>query len=281
MKDELAYIGKKIIANHEEMGTRIESILNEGYKKELTENRVALAARAEFRSRFIHFIGEALLDSPETVTEKVTQWAEEAALFAIRNNLSLTNVLRAASMYRNVIWESFTDELEAKQFAPITMVDVSKIVDPLLDLASSVIGRVYEEHNNQQMKMAHLALEELSVPLVPVAEGIAVIPIIGEIDTYRAKLIMDISLKEGTKRELDYIILDVSGVKIIDTMVSNEIFQILYSLRLIGIEPIITGIRPEVAQTNGNLGISYEWVKTRATMQQALEKLGFRHMQDS
>jgi rsbT co-antagonist protein RsbR len=92
--------------------------------------------------------------------------------------------------------------LEQRQFAAITMLDVSKIIDLLIDKISRIYGEVYEEHNNKLMRVAYTALEELTVPVVPIVEGIAIIPIIGDIDTHRARLIMDISLNEGERLKL-------------------------------------------------------------------------------
>lgn len=155
------------------------------------------------------------------------------------------------------------------------MLDVSKMLDPLFDKVSSIIGEVYEQHNNRLMKIAYTALEELSVTVVPVAETIAVIPLVGAIDTHRAKLIMDISLNEGARLKLKHIILDVSGVPLIDTMVADQIFHIVNALRLTGIKAMITGIHPEIAQTIVSLGLDFGDIKTRATLQQALKELGF------
>ncbi len=278
MKHELEYIGNKVVNMHQELAEKLERAMDDDYTNSLVNSGMPIEDRTEFRAELIKYLGESLYEESETMLPSVEDWARRVSDFTIRYNVKLSDALRAVSFYRRVIWDAVTRELESRQFAPITMLDVSKIIDPLLDKVSAVIGNVYEEHNDRLMKVAYSALEELSVPVVPVAPGIAAVPIVGEIDTHRAQLITEIVLKEGTDLELDFVILDISGVPMIDTMVSDQIFQILKALSLIGIKAIITGIRPEVAQTIGNLGLDYKGVTTRATLQQALAELGFKQV---
>ncbi|MGW9102912.1 STAS domain-containing protein [Priestia megaterium] len=155
------------------------------------------------------------------------------------------------------------------------MLDVSKKIDPFLDQINHIFVDIYEAHNNEQMKLAYMALEELSVPMVPLSKGIAVMPIVGQIDTHRAQLIMETALEESAKLQLNYLILDISGVLIVDTMVANNIIEVVKALQLIGTKAMITGIRPEIAQTIVNLGIELGTIQTKATSEQALAEIGF------
>ncbi|MCY8856926.1 STAS domain-containing protein [Bacillus atrophaeus] len=274
MKDELKYIGEKIVQYEEALARNVADIEINSLGRRLEEERQALSG-ITYREQLITYLGQALYQDMQEVTERILEWSKQAGEMFIRLNVSLSESLRAISFYRTVIWNVFTEELEQRKFAAITMLDVSKMLDPLFDKVSSIIGEVYEQHNNRLMKIAYTALEELSVTVVPVAETIAVIPLVGAIDTHRAKLIMDISLNEGARLKLKHIILDVSGVPLIDTMVADQIFHIVNALRLTGIKAMITGIHPEIAQTIVSLGLDFGDIKTRATLQQALKELGF------
>lgn len=280
MKEELKYIGDKIVENHVKLAEKLEDMIDPFYMRDLRNSGMLLNELREYRAELIRCFGEGLFKDTDVVMKEVIKWGEKAASFAIRYNISLSGALRAVSSYRNVIWEAFTEELEQRQFAAITMLDVSKKVDPLIDKVCNVIGEMYEKHNEELMKDAYNALEELSVPVVPLAEGIAIIPIVGDIDTHRAKLIMEISLNASADLNLEDIIFDVSAVPIIDTMVANQLFKIVNALQLTGVETILTGIRPEIAQTIVNLGVNFGEIKTRASMQQALKELGFKKIED-
>lgn len=276
MKEELRYIGEKIVENDLELAKRVCFQKNSVLLRQIEQSKMPITERLRYRANLIRYFGEALFEDVDLVTEKVIDWGKRATQIAINDNISLSSTLRGIYLYRTVIWDVFTEELNKREFAPITMLDVSKIIDPLMDLVCSIVGEEFEKHNKALMDLAYSALDELSVPVVPIVEGIAVIPIVGAVDTHRAKLIMDVSLHESVNLKLTHIIFDVSGVPIIDTMVASQLFQVVHALRLIGVNVMISGIRPEIAQTVVKLGIDFGDLETRATMMQALSELGVK-----
>ncbi|CEG29126.1 STAS domain-containing protein [Bacillus sp. B-jedd] len=278
MKDELQYIGEKIIANKHIIARNVTAILDKSNTFHLPGQVVDDERKVSFCAKFISHLGEALIGNEAAVLERIDLWGKKAAGVAIRYNVSLTDSLRSVTLFRTEIWDVFTDELEKKQFAAITMLDVSKIIDPLLDRVSSIVGEEFEAHTDTLMNVAYTALEELSVPVVPIVDGIAVVPLVGSIDTRRAKLIMEVSLAEGSRLDVRHMIFDVSGVPIIDTMVADQLFQIFSALRLTGVQPVITGIRPEISQTIVSLGLQFDGITTRASMHQALKDLGVQRI---
>ncbi|MHC8965814.1 STAS domain-containing protein [Priestia aryabhattai] len=274
MKDELLYIGQKIIENKEVLARNFSDLVDSGYKHKLIHREAYEIL--EWRAEIIGYLGEALFEEKSLVSQKITKWAMVIGKVAVENGVSLSQTLKSLTLFRTVIWDVFTEELQQRTFAPITMLDVSKIIDPFIDQINHTFVDIFEAYNSEKMKMAYTALDELSVPMVPLTKGIAVMPIVGQIDTYRAQLIMETALTKSAQLQLKYLIFDISGVLIVDTMVANNIFQIVKALQLIGTKTMITGIRPEIAQTMVSLGIEFRSIKTRATLEQALEEIGFR-----
>lgn len=273
MKDELLYIGNKIIESKEKLARNFSALLDSEYKNKLIYREEAKIL--ELRAEIMGYLGEALFEEQPIVSRKVTKWASYIGKLAVENGLSLSQILKSSALSRTVIWDVFTEELHQRKFAAITMLDVSKKIDPFLDQINHIFVDIYEAHNNEQMKLAYMALEELSVPMVPLSKGIAVMPIVGQIDTHRAQLIMETALEESAKLQLNYLILDISGVLIVDTMVANNIIEIVKALQLIGTKAMITGIRPEIAHTIVNLGIELGTIQTKATLEQSLAEIGF------
>jgi len=116
------------------------------------------------------------------------------------------------------------------------------------------------------VSLQRIALEELSAPLIPVIDRITVMPLIGTIDTERAKLIME-NLLEGTiKHNAEVVLIDITGVPVVDTMVAHHIIQAAEAVRLIGATCILCGIRPEIAQTIVNLGIDLAKFSTKSSL---------------
>ena len=278
MKDELLYIGNKIVENHLTLAQRVEGAMAAESKKTELKNNASLVERRKYRSQLMLCFGKVLYEDADLISKEVEKWARRTAEVAIQYNISLSNILREVATYRTVIWDVFTEELEQRKFAAITMLDVSKMIDPLIDQVCKVIGEVYEAHNDKLMKVAYTALEELSVPVVPVAEGIAAIPLVGAIDTHRAKLVMEVALGEGNRMNLSHMIIDVSGVPIIDTMVADQLFKVIRALQLTGVKATLTGIRPEIAQTIVNLGINFDELNPCVNLQEALKNLGFKRI---
>ena len=280
MKDELAYIGSKVVENKDILGANMNTLLSEFLSKDFPNHTLPYAENRtlEWNAKLFAILGEALKDNRNA--KEVQIWSEKTGQGFVRNHIPLQSALRSLSIYRNIIWDVFTEELDQKSFAPITMLDVGKIIDPILDEISAVIGHIYEQHNTQIMKMAYNALEELSVPVVPIAKETAIIPLIGEIDTQRSQLILEVALQESANLKIEYLILDISGVPIVDTMVADNLFKVVHALDLIGVKSIISGIRPEIAQTIISLGIDFSHVTTCANLHTALASIGLKRVID-
>ena len=116
------------------------------------------------------------------------------------------------------------------------------------------------------VSLQRVALQELSAPLIPVMDKITVMPLIGTIDTERAKLIMENLLEGAIKHNSEVVLIDITGVPVVDTMVAHHIIQAAEAVRLIGSTCILVGIRPEIAQTIVNLGIDLGKFPTKSTL---------------
>lgn len=116
------------------------------------------------------------------------------------------------------------------------------------------------------VSLQRVALQELSAPLIPVLEGITVMPLIGTIDTERAKLIMENLLEGVIRHNSEVVLIDITGVPVVDTMVAHHIIQAAEAVRLIGATCILVGIRPEIAQTIVNLGIDLDRFPTKSSL---------------
>ncbi|MFE0566656.1 STAS domain-containing protein [Priestia megaterium] len=278
MKEELQYIGEKIVKNNDKLAKSLSELMYIEYNQKLHQYGIEEHHIVEWTMKLIQYIGESLLKDQKTVTKKITDLATYIGKIIAENGISLKHAIKSISFVRHVIWNVFTEELEQNRLSAITMLSVSKIIDPFLDEISYIFSQIYEVQNKKKIDIAYTALEELSVPIVPITPGVAVMPIIGEIDTYRSTLIMQTGLDKSAHMELSHLILDISGVQIVDTMIVNNLFNLVQALRLLGIETILTGIRPEIAQTSVRLGIDFRQINTKATLEQALEGIGFRRV---
>ncbi|HEY0138356.1 MAG TPA: PAS domain S-box protein [Nannocystis sp.] len=129
------------------------------------------------------------------------------------------------------------------------------------------------EHRRQQeiIRAQAQAIEELSTPLIPITDEILVMPIIGMLDSIRAQQVMHTLLSGLAASRGKFAILDITGVPVVDTAVANAILQAAHAARLLGTEVILTGIRPEVAQTLVHIGAELGNIITRGTLQSGIK----------
>lgn len=133
--------------------------------------------------------------------------------------------------------------------------------------------RALEELREASERQRHLLdmVRELSTPLVPITDEILVLPLVGTIDSLRAQQMMDVLLEGISNRRARAVILDITGVPVVDTSVANYILQATQAVRLLGAECILVGITPEVAQTVVGLGVDLEGLSTRSDLQGGVE----------
>lgn len=133
-----------------------------------------------------------------------------------------------------------------------------------------------EEHHKysiSKLRAQQEMINELSTPVISLSKGVALLPLVGDIDTNRAKYIFENALTQCTQKRVHSLLIDISGVAIIDTMVAQQIFQLIEALRLLGVESTLSGIRPEIAQTAVQLGINFQDINTISTIERAVQRL--------
>jgi anti-anti-sigma factor len=132
------------------------------------------------------------------------------------------------------------------------------------------------QSNAEQQHTLEL-LRQVSTPLMPVIEGILVMPIVGEIDARRASQIMETLMQGVVRAGADTVILDITGVPLVDTNVANALVLAARSVRLLGAQAILVGITPEVAQTLVGLGADLGELLTRGDLQSGITYALKRH----
>lgn len=125
--------------------------------------------------------------------------------------------------------------------------------------------------NAQLFQQVQNTLEQLSTPIVPVSEGVLILPLIGAIDTRRAMRIIESLLTGIEQHSACVVIIDITGVPSMDTQIAQALMQAARAARLLGTQTVLTGIRPEVAEIIVTLGVDLSELVTRSTLQTGIE----------
>ncbi len=121
------------------------------------------------------------------------------------------------------------------------------------------------------------AIEELSTPIIKIWDQVLVLPLIGALDTRRSQRLTESLLNEIALTQSKVTILDITGVPTVDSAVANHILKTVSAVKLLGAMCVITGIRPEVAQTIVHLGVDLSEVETLSNLSEGL-KWAFNHL---
>ncbi|OIQ11071.1 STAS domain-containing protein [Neomoorella thermoacetica] len=167
----------------------------------------------------------------------------------------------------SVIREQYHDLQAAASYITTVRDHIFKGTSFLLKMALQTQREVIQKQNE--------ALMELSTPVIPLMQDILLLPLIGTIDTRRAKEIMDNLLEGIVRYQAEVVIIDISGVPVVDTQVAHHLIKTVKAARLLGSRCILVGIRPELAQTIVRLGIDFPDIITKNNLHAGLE-LAFR-----
>jgi anti-anti-sigma factor len=166
-------------------------------------------------------------------------------------------------------FDQMVDSLQAREVQLQEQVVTVQELNAELD--SRVVERTRELHElvkGQEQLLAQI--REMSTPVVPVQEGVIVIPIVGSLDSQRAAQLIHSVLNGIETHRARLAVLDITGVPVVDSHVAAVILQASASARLLGTTAVLVGIRPEVAQTLVQLGTDLSSIKTFATLQETL-----------
>jgi rsbT co-antagonist protein RsbR len=153
---------------------------------------------------------------------------------------------------------------------PQALADEIWIATKLLDSLGLFTTEVYQESRNEIIKRQAAELLELSTPVVELWDKIVALPLIGTLDSERTQTVMENLLNHIVQSGAEIAIIDITGVPTVDTLVAQHLIKTVSAARLMGADCIISGIRPQIAQTIVHLGLQLD-VVSKATMADAFE----------
>jgi rsbT co-antagonist protein RsbR len=140
----------------------------------------------------------------------------------------------------------------------------------LLDKLGLYTIKSYQKTREEVINRQQQELLELSTPVVKLWDGILALPMIGTLDSARTQVVMESLLQKIVETESQIAIIDITGVPTVDTLVAQHLLKTVTALRLMGADCIISGVRPQIAQTIVHLGVDLQGVTTKANLADAL-----------
>ncbi|WP_304586549.1 STAS domain-containing protein [Cytobacillus firmus] len=229
----------------------------------------------EQNTKYFRTVAKSLLQTEEEMKETIANWTKQTSADRVKSRTSLVEVQRNLSIFRKVYW------MHIKRFAETADLNIKtedifhwqEVIDYTLDYVMETFTENFMDILLSRLSAQSILIKELSTPVIPLSSEVGLLPIIGDIDTERAKFIMESTLQQSVKLGITHLIIDLSGVIMVDTMVAHQIFKVISSLKLIGIQSTLLSIRPEVAQTAIQLGIDFKEITTENSLGKVFRKL--------
>ncbi|MCJ8008666.1 STAS domain-containing protein [Lederbergia wuyishanensis] len=234
------------------------------------EIRILKEQNKEFHLQFFPlFIKEDSLHLKH-FEEWIVKIAKDESHLLTPSNLILKEFYRTRNQYLQLIKDFVSIH---KGEYPQSVIDSwNHLIIDTMDKVTVWFLEEFDKYSISRLQCHQELINELSSPVIVITKNTGLLPLVGDIDTARAKLILKKTLEQCVEKRLDYLFIDLSGVIMVDTMVAQQIFYLHEALNLIGVEITLCGIRPEIAQTVIQLGLSFEKIPTYSSLERALKE---------
>ncbi|MDQ3806059.1 MAG: STAS domain-containing protein [Acidobacteriota bacterium] len=258
--------------------TRRDEILNLWIKERLEadEFRDELIPKKDLRQQslqVIEMLAQAINDSggadfEDGAFDDLRAYLNELAHNrAVKGYTPMENATYVLAL-RNVVIPLLAEELENDASA---LIREANYFTRLLDKSGLIMVETFIRSREEIIRQQRADMLELSTPVIKVWDKILTLPIIGTLDSRRAQMMMEALLQKVVETGSTIAILDITGVRTMDTLVANHLIKTVTAARLMGARCILTGVSPAIAQTMVQLGIDLTQITTRAQMSDGIK----------
>ena len=205
------------------------------------------------------------------------EFAEQMAQRAVRGTVTSERMLGGMLGLRDVFWRSLlTHYLEA----PDRLDEVLKVFEPVVNNVLVVVALAFSMQRERVISQQQASIQDLSTPVLRIRDRLLLLPIIGLIDSDRARQLTEQMLGAIREFRAGVVVMDITGVAAVDSKVANHLIQTVDAARLLGTTVVVTGVSPAIAQTIVTVGVNLSRIQTVGDLQGGLDLadrlLGYR-----
>jgi rsbT co-antagonist protein RsbR len=226
----------------------------------------------EQSGRFLKLFAQSLrksnaLDAQDAAWDPVRGFLDEISRSRARLGYSPSETATFVFSLKQPLFEKLRREIGRDAHA---LADAIWSATLLLDELGLFTTEVHQKGREEVIARQQQEMLELSTPVVQLWDGIVALPLIGTLDSARTQIVMESLLQTIVDTGAGIAIIDITGVPTVDTLVAQHLLKTVAAARLMGAECLISGIRPQIAQTIVHLGVDLNEVVTKATLADAL-----------
>ncbi|MDL0435640.1 MULTISPECIES: STAS domain-containing protein [unclassified Niallia] len=219
---------------------------------------------------FHYYLAKVFIEEEEKFLEEFREWVVAIASDKEHLETPIHFIIREFIRTREQYFQ-LVEEFKQKNDIPEERITIwNRSIVRIFDIVILQFTEQFHENSIKQLRAQQEMINELSSPVILLSENRALLPLVGDIDTARAAAILENTIKQCAEKRVTQLFIDLSGVIIIDTMVAHQIFQLINGLSLIGVHSTLSGIRPEIATTAIQLGLSFNDISIASTLSKAI-----------
>ncbi len=202
-----------------------------------------------------------------------TSMAERGVLRGMTTEQMIGGILTLRDVYGRSLFERYQRDMERLSRS-------LDIYEPVANKILSIVALAFIEEREKVVRQQQEAIRELSTPVLQVRERLLILPIIGMLDSHRARQLTEQILRAIRANRAKVVVIDITGVPNVDSKVANHLVQTVEACRLLGATVIVTGVSPEIAQTLTAIGVDLGRIITVCDLQGGIDEadrlLGYR-----
>jgi rsbT co-antagonist protein RsbR len=265
---------------------RLIALLNQ-YKAQIADDLLVspagqnIQARSDVERRATLLAGlDALIGMLQQPKQMLDQTLQELAVSQMRAGLDRDQAMALLGAQRDAIYHA----IEQADLPSLEALAASRALEELghqiaratIDMYHRDLVDRLQEASATQAQLRE-AIQELSTPIIPLYTGVLAVPLVGRVDSQRAQALTEAMLEAIAREQAEIVLLDITGVAVVDTSVANHLMQTARAAALLGSQVVLVGISAEVAQTLVQLGLDLGQLVTLSNLQSGLEYALLRH----
>lgn len=254
--EQILRVSNYLLENAEEVVNKVvDDVLANG-PVDVTKEQLELARKQN--AEFLRMMARSFPASDEEAAQELLEWADKQGEASSQNMDQFSESIQSFAQNRLIYANHIAQIALDMDIDSDRVVRIINRFNYLMDVAMVRSIQSFEKHQAQKLKDRKKEINELSAPIVPVQEGVAILPLIGIVDYERMEYILNHVIPKIPKIEVDHLIIDFSGILTIDNEIAQHIFTLHNVLQLLGIHLYFTGMRPNItmAIVQGNIDFS-------------------------
>jgi rsbT co-antagonist protein RsbR len=235
-------------------------------RRDLVSDEALKAQSRRFLQMFIQAAQYSLVATDDTNMGPVKESLSEISRSRTKQGFSSSETASFIFSLKQPLFDRLRKELSKD---PVALVNSIWSLTQLLDNLGLFTTEIYQKTREEVILRQQQEMLELSTPVVRLWDGVLALPLIGTLDSARTQVVMETLLQEIVSTGASIAIIDITGVPTVDTLVAQHLLKTVSAARLMGADCIISGIRPQIAQTIVHLGVELNNVITKSTLADA------------